>query len=536
MNAKKPGRFATVLTVFLAFAAPAGAQIQSDGDALPPVEESYRPGDFRPNIWLGVKSIFSAGYNIENGASGFRNLGGSDDTWAMFIIGFVNSRNTYKTFELPENIDEDTWNAKFKLMNFTERIASNWTQLRGPSWLAEIAGKGFHLGFFTQAGEMIGSMDDEVNNNNPRLSIAGGDMVLPLGGTGDNDLGEMFYEKDDASNKTKYTTVDGAIWYTGYEKRDTFKTYLTLLSEGNVNSDTKGGANDGFAGVIDFEITPMGSITDELNPFGINLSGNVIGGVKWEETTENIGYGLKLETPVYLGRENFVLTPIAAFDGKYAADKVFTWKAGGGLNLQFSGKIFDKDEWGVRRTLTNQGFRWGSDNVWHYAYAQAYAAYSEKTDLDLVFLLEEPDGVMGASRKLGAMLEYRLYNVTEKEKEMSWIVQGRLAYDIESKGYLFTPYVRSYFDSDKVLKLRLGAHANLIPNAGFELSYTSANLNPNANTTQKPGGLAFYDGITDMGRIEFTVILQSGERRPQTPKRQDFWNYTKYAPGFTGSN
>lgn len=534
MRAGKMAGILAFLTVFCITIL--DAQVQADGDAPLPIMQEFKLGELKPSLWMGIKSIFSAGYNFETSAGGFRNLGGEDQTYAIFIIGMVDSKNTTKTFDTPKDIDRDTWNAKFKLMSFSERITSWGYEYRVPSWLAEIAGKGMHIGFFTQAGEMIGSMDDEIANNRPRLSIAAGDMVIPLGGTGDNDLGEIFYEKDDASNKTKYSTTNGAVWYTGYEQENLWNTYLTLLSEGNVNSDVRDGKNDGFAGVVDFEVSPLGKVTDEFNPFTITINGNIITGVNWENTTENVGYGLKVMPSIYLNKENFILSPVVAFDGKHDINNDFTWKFGGGLNFQFSNWAFTNDEWGIRRTLVNQSFRWVSDKIWQYAYAQVYGAYSEADDFDLMFMIEEPDGLRGFHDKLGGMLEFRIFNLTEKNKDSSWALQGRVSYDIESGTRLFTPYVRAYFDSDSVFKLRPGIHTNIIPNAGIELAYTSANLNPNANTTTKPGGLNFYDGIFDAGRIELIVILQSDDKRPHTPKRQDFWNYSKYQNGMTNTN
>jgi hypothetical protein len=525
-----------LIAVFVFAVSMLGAQVQSDGDTKWPFTTEFSGGELKPSMWLGLKSVFSAGYNLETNAAGFRNLGGSDMTYAIFIITLVNGKNSAKLFEVPKDLSDDVWSARFKMFNFNERLGSGWTESRGPSWLTEITGKGVHIGFFTQGGELVGSLDDDTPSLKPRLSIAGGDMVLPLGGTGDNDLGEIYYEKDDASHKTKYTSTEGAIWYTGYAKKNLYNTYLTLLSEGNVDSDVRDGKNDAFAGVVDFEITPRGVETDEYNPFTLKISGNAIGGIKWENTTESIGYGLKVEPSIYLKSLGYALTPVAAFDGKHNTDNNFTWKIGGGFTLQLSDMRFVYDTWGKNKTLLNQGFRWVNDNVWRYAYMQVYGAYSAADDFDMVFMFEEPEGELGFHNRLGAMAEFRLYNLTEKQKTMTCAFQGRISYDLPKGPYLFSPYLMSYIDSDQVFKLRIGSQANIIPNTGFEISYTSANLNPNANTSLKPGGLSFYDGIFDAGRVELTVILQSDNKRPKTPMRQDFWNYSKYTSGMTGNN
>jgi hypothetical protein len=138
------------------------------------------------------------------------------------------------------------------------------------------------------------------------------------------------------------------------------------------------------------------------------------------------------------------------------------------------------------------------------------------------------------------MLEARLYNVTERNKEddpakdFEWGLQGRVSWDFDLKGKLLTPYVRGYFDSGYIAKLRIGAQANLIPRCGFEIAYTSANLNPKADihkvdTWRK--GWGDGTGKMDHGRLELVVILTSGNERPKTRKRMDEWNYGKYKDG-----
>jgi hypothetical protein len=397
-----------------------------------------------------------------------------------------------------------------------------------PAWLAEISGKGVHIGFFTQAAELVGSLDDpQAETNSPRTSISAGNMVLPLG---DNELGKYYYNKPASGAATVYSGTQG-LWYTGYEKQDLFNVYLTMLSEGDVNSTLTENAdgtkkNDGFAGALDFGVYPLGLIAGEETPFTINVTGNVIGGVRFE-TNENIGFGLKTEPSFWLGRGNFVLTPVAAFDGKVDVNNTFTGKAGFGLIFQFSGMrwITDGEDWNDMASLTNASYRYENNKILKYAHAQIYGAWSEADDLDMLFKIEEPDGDVGFHDKLGFMAEMRLYNLTEKTKKTGWEIQGRLSYDFEIKNYLITPYVRSYLNKDAVLKLRIGAQANIIPYTGFELAYTTSNLNQGADN------FSYNNNDMDKGRIELIVILQSDNVRPKTPKRMDFWDYSKYAAG-----
>ena len=158
--------------------------------------------------------------------------------------------------------------------------------------------------------------------------------------------------------------------------------------------------------------------------------------------------------------------------------------------------------------------------------------YSEETDLDMLFKFEEPDGDAGFHDKIGALYELRLNRLAGKVPKppngVDWAMQGRFSYDLGIKSYLITPYVRGYFDSNKVTKLRLGAQANIIPYTGFEIAYTTANLNKNADTTVKPGNLNHYDSVFDAGRLELIVILKSDDLRPKTLKHMDEWDYNKY--------
>jgi hypothetical protein len=506
---------------------PLGAQVQGDNEIVTPPAQFQDHGGVTPWFWIGLKTLFSGGYNMETNAAGFRNYGGDNYTYASFNLAFVDSQyQTPKFYEVPRNIDPNAWTGKFKLMNFTSKINSweDGTSNRSPSWLAEISGKGAHIGFFTQAGFLIGSMDDDQSDNKPRTSLSAGNTVLQLE---DDDLGKTIYEKSRAGNVTTYNTSNGALWYTGYEKPELFNTYLSMLSEGNVNSDISGGKNDGFAAALDFQATPLGLFAEEGNPLTFAVTGNAITGWRFE-TDENFGFGLKTETGIWL-RDNFVLTPTAAFDGRMDVNNTFTWKTGGGLVFRFSGMrwISDGEDWNELSQISNLDFRYENNKILKYAYAQVYAAYSEKDDLDLVFKLEEPDGDAGWHEKLGAMAEFRLYNLTDKvtTNALDWAVQGRVSYDLAVKSYLVTPYIRSYLDSSAVLKLRVGAQANIIPYTGFEIAYTSANLNAGAKEFTFLGAMSHYSSSIDAGRLELIVILQSDNIRPKTPKRMNDWNY-----------
>jgi hypothetical protein len=332
--------------------------------------------------------------------------------------------------------------------------------------------------------------------------------------------------------------------YGGYEKPELFNVFLTMLSEGNVNSDVKDGKRKGFAGVVDFGVTPFGVFSDEDTPLTFNIDGNAIRGVNFKDgnnSKQGVGFGLEGEAGFWLV-DNFVLSPVVAFDGKYDAYDDFYWKAGGGLTLRFSGMRWASDEWGdlynpgyitTSRTFSENGFadhRYENNKILKYAYAQVYGAYSKESDFNLLFRVEEPDGGLGFHDKLGLMAEGRLYNLAGetpvaggKPNEMSWEAQARVAWDINVKQHLVTPYVRGYINDKSLVKMRVGAYANFIPFTGFELAYTSANLNPNADTTAKP--MSHYDGIKDAGRIELLIILKSDDIRPTVPKRMSDWNY-----------
>jgi hypothetical protein len=518
-------------------------QVQSVEDIVSPTPAFQDHGGVTPWFWIGVQTVFSGGYNFETGAAGFRNYGGDNHTYASFNLAFVDSHyQTPKFYEVPRTLDPEAWSAHFVMLNFTSRINS-WgggtgttgLENNAPGWLAEIAGKGFRIGFFTQAAALVGGLEDpdrtDENNSKPITRISGGNKVLNLG---KGQLGRLYYEKsNDGDSVTTYTTSDGAIWYTGYEQKDLWNVYLTMLSEGNVNSDVSDEKNKGIAGVVDFGVSPFGLITDEENPLTFNISGNAIGGFNYTQgvnSLQNVGFGLRGEVGVWL-LDNWVVSPLAAFDGKLDINNEFFWKAGGGLTFQFSGMRWVKDEWGDLYKGTSSSFadiRYENNMILKYAYAQVYGAYSEASDLNMLFRIEEPDGNVGFHEKLGLMGEFRLYDMMEKKPNtlMSWEAQGRVSWDVNIQQYLITPYLRGYLNSDSMLKLRLGAYANIIPFTGFELAYTSANLNKGVNA--KPEAFRSnrsYKSNFDAGRIELIVILKSDDIRPQVPKRMSDWNY-----------
>ncbi|MDR0411199.1 MAG: hypothetical protein LBH75_04410 [Treponema sp.] len=520
------------------------AQVQDDKDVITPTPQFQDHGGVTPWFWIGIQSIFSGGYNIQTGAGGFRDYGGSDNTYASFNLAFVDSHYaTPKFYEVPRELDPNMWTGKFKLMNFTTRINS-WSQNEDaiennrPAWLAEIAGHGAHIGFFTQAGNLIGGLNDtQSNSNSPITTITGGNMVIPLG---DDDLGRLYYNSTNAGNKTTYSTSRGALVYGGYVKEDLLNVYLTMLSEGNVNSDVSKKGNNAFAGVIDFGVTPFGVFTDDEHPFTFGLTGNAIAGFGWENAandTKNVGFGAKLDAGFYLGRDNFVLSPVFAFDGRIeddAHDYKLHAKFGGGLVFQFSGMRWVSDDWnelwgvGKAKGIANQDYRYETNKILKFTYFQAYAAYSEAEDMDLLFRFEEPDGDAGFHNKIGALLEARVYNLTKKvdiNEKPWWQAQGRFSYDMNIKSIPFTPAIRAYLDSASVLKLRLEADANIIPYTCFTLAYTSANLNKGADKMIAKAPNSGDSDIFDAGRIELIVTLKSDAVRPRPPKRMNEWNY-----------
>jgi len=558
---------------------PLHAQVQSVEDIEIPAPQFQDHGGVTPWFWIGLQTVFSAGYNFETTAGGFRNYGGDNFTYASFNLAFVDSHyQVPKFYEVPREIDPYAWTGHFVMLNFTTR-ANSWEgrtksggwENNAPAWLAEITGMGFRIGFFTQAASLIGGLSDpnrtDENNSKPITRITGGNKVLNLQA---GQLGMLFYEKpNDPLVNTTYQTrsADGGLWYTGYEQKELWNVYLTMLSEGNVNSDVsvtdaekENGIefkNKGIAGVIDFQITPLGLFADYENPLTLNFSGNVIAGFNWADPNfdvarrkENVGFGLKGSSDIWL-IDNLVLTPEVAFDGKVNSDLDFFYKIGGGLTFRFSGMRWTRDDWG---DLYNNGYSWntssfsGNNNFASYryennrmlkfAYAQVYGATvpdPEKNgndDFNMLIRIEEPDGNAGFHERLGLMAEARLYNMLGKEldssknpKALKWEIQGRVSWDVNIGKYLLIPYARGYLNDDAVLKLRVGTYANIIPFTGFEIAYTSANLNKGVELP-KPSYLnRSYESFFDAGRIELIVILKSDDIMPQVPKRMSDWNY-----------
>ena len=541
----------TAAIIFAISAIPVQAQVQSVEDIVPPTPQFQDHGGVTPWFWIGLQTVFGAGYNFETTAGGFRNYGGDNYTYASFNLAFVDSHyQVPKFYEVPREIDPDAWTGHFVLLNFTSRINSweNGTtgvENNSPAWLAEITGMGIRAGFFTQAANLVGGLFDSdrssATSSNPITKIAGGNKVINLR---DGQLGKLYYEKStDTITSTIYQTSssEGGIWYAGYEKKELWNAYLTMLSQGNVNSDVSDGKNKGAAGVIDFEVSPFGLFTDEDAPITFNVTGNAITGFRWQNITENFGFGLKGEGGIWLGRDNFVLLPVMAFDGKIDSNNKFHGKFGTGLTFRFSGMRWTSDDWNdlysADRNAGNlANFRYENREILKYAYAQIYGSTipqkNGKSDFNILIRAEEPDGNTGFHNKLGCMAELRLYNLLQHEKksngefkERKWEAQGRVSWDFNIKQYLVTPYMRAYVNDDAVFKLRLGAYANIIPFTGFELAYTSANLN-NRVDLPKPNYLnKSYKSYFDAGRIELLIILKSDEMRPVMPKRMSEWNY-----------
>jgi len=541
--------------------APVFAQVQPVEDIDTPSPQFQDHGGVTPWFWIGVQTVFGAGYNIETTAGGFRNYGGDNNTYASFNLAFVDSHYmTPKIYEVPRELDPNAWTGHFVMLNFTSRLNS-WEQgttgmeNNAPAWLAEITGRGMRIGFFTQAASLVGGVTDpkrtDAVSSKPFTSISGGNKVLNLQA---NQLGTLFYEK---SNDPVVTTMyearsasEGGLWYIGYEKKELFNTYLTMLSEGDVNSDVTNEYKKGFAAVIDFGVSPFGLFTDDENPMTFNVSGNFITGFKWDDPSinvskrkENIGFGLKTEGGFWLGLDNFVVSPVVAFDGKINNDMDFFWKLGGGITFRFSGMRWVSDDWGdlfafSGNTENFASLRYENNKILKYAYAQIYGATvpdpknDGNTDFNMLFRVEEPDGNAGFHERLGFMGEFRLYNMLNKElgnngepKETKWETQGRVSWDLNVKHYLITPYLRGYLNDDAVFKLRIGVYANFIPFTGFEINYTSANLNRGVELP-KPSYLnRSYTDYFDAGRIELLVILKSDDMRPTVPKRMSDWNY-----------
>jgi len=509
---QKSARLLMTMILMILFSPFVMAQIMSTQEVplVPPQEQGG--GQITPSFWIGAQAVESFGYNLETGAFGLRNHSG--DTWASFNFAFVDSK--YDTPKFVEyGGDQKTWTGRIRLQNYTYRLNS-WTstpEVNLPSWIAEIQGNGFHIGLFNQAGKFIEPSSATNNNPSPKLSSA--NMVLYFNNP--NALDPDYIANVNPATSVSYTGT--GLVYLGYTQKDVFKAYLSILSEGNVNSNINNGANDGWAGAVDLYLTPFGTRATKKQMLAPRISLNAVKGFNYNQNP--LGIGTKAELSVYLGN-TYELIPLAAFDGKW--DETFTtfsWAAGGGLQFRFSNAMLVNDDWGeLATTPSSEYFNYTYENskILKYSYAQLYASYSEQNDIDIAVKIEEPDGAAGFDKNLGAMLEVRLNNIMQyNNTPLSWSAVGRISYELMNNTVI--PYIRTYLDSKSVLKLRTGAQiGGIIPNTGFEIAYTSRNLNQGASST------ATADKF-DKGRIEFITIIKADSGRVLTPKRMSDLNY-----------
>lgn len=477
------------------------AQIMETDDVVMPKTTESASGAITPYFWVGAQAVGSVGYNIETGAFGIKSE--DDDTWASFNIAMVSSKyDTPKHMEVGG--DTDLWSGHLKLINYT-MLLNSWeseAETNTPAFIAEIAGKGFHFGLFSQAGEYI---------KDPLTSLTAGGEVL-------------FFDDPVASEADVYDTVnpyttteyDGsAIIYVGYKQDGLFKSYLSLLSEGDI--DTEVGSADGVAGALDFSITPLGDKTDYAVPFTVAINGNLLTGTGFEENPT--GFGISVEPSIFLN-DDLILTPEVSFDGTIPEGEDLQWGVGGGLILQMSGKRWIDDSWGELDDPSDYfDGMYENTKILKYAYTQLYTVYSEEDDLDIALKFEEPDGIAGFNENLGAMAEFRLNNLLEETSgsEMAWSLSSRLSFDFSD--HKTTPYVRAYLNSEDVFRVRAGVQlSGFIPHTGFEFAYTSKNLNESATSTAS--GDEF-----DLGRVEFLFIIKTDSGMINTPKSMDVWDY-----------
>lgn len=510
MKKRTTGPLVMLLMLLLSPLAMAQIMTTQEVPMVPPVEQGG--GQVTPSFWIGAQAVESFGYNLETGAFGLRNH--SDDTWASFNLAFVDSKYGDPKF-VEFGGDPKIWTGRIRLLNYTYRLNS-WTstpEVNLPSWIAEIQGQGFHIGLFSQAGALI--EPTSATNNNPAPKLSSANMVLYFDNP--NALDADYLAGTNPATAVSYT--GSGLVYIGFTQKDLMKAYLSILSEGNVNSNIANGANDGWAGAVDLYFTPLGTALTKNKPISPRLSLNAVKGYNY--TQNPLGLGAKAELSLYLGK-SLGLTPVAAFNGKLDDQtNAFTWTAGGGLIFRFSDALFVADEWGELKTSPTSNFfdySYENSKILKYAYIQAYASYSENTDLDLAVKFEEPDGEAGFHKDLGAMAEFRLNNVLQSNSTvLAWSAVGRISYELMKDTVI--PYVRSYLDSKSVLKLRTGVQiGGIIPNTGFELAYTSRNLNQGASSN------AASDKF-DRGRIEFITIIKTDSGRVLTPKRMSDLNY-----------
>ncbi|MFW5880328.1 MAG: hypothetical protein ACOCU9_01725 [Spirochaetota bacterium] len=490
-------RLAALVALAIVAVSTLGAQIMEPEEMPMPATEELRDGALTPYFWVGAQAIFGLGVNLNNGAFGIEPFNTSD-TWASFNVALVDS--LYATPKAAEfSAGEDMWTGHLALRNYTLRLNSYSPnqQINEPIWTAGIRGFGYRFGVVGQAGEYI-------QGGSYPSSITSGDLVLFFDDPNAQDVDFV----TDPNPLTQASYAGTGLLYGGYEQADLFNAYLTLTTEGTVD-DLDAEDADGIAGVLDFNVTPWGTMTDIEQPFTLEVTGNAMYGVNFEENP--FGFGLKVEPAFHL-QDYFVLTPIVAFEGQLPQDEDAVWAAGGGLMLTMSGKRFASDMWGERGGLDYFDTVYERDQILKYTYAQIYASYNETQDLDLAVKFDEPSGSVGIDEQLGAMTEFRLNNVLQTgENELGWSAVARADYELNNGAII--PSLRGYLDSENVLKVRAGVEMTMIPYAAFELAYTSANLNTAA------------DGGVDYGRVNLTGIIKS-DSSVRTPKDMNDWNYT----------
>lgn len=492
-------RTAVAVTLSLFFTTPLFGQFMYAPDKEMPPAETMEHGAVSPFFWIGAQQTGSIGYNLDNNAFGIRR----NDGYVSFSFSLVDSMyDTSKQHMVGD--DPDVWSGRVLMRNFTNRINSYADDLNTPIWIAEVQGKGFHIGLFSQAGEYV--------QGDGATSISSGGKVLYF--PDPDALDGHFLLNSNPSTTASYNS--SALAYIGYKQQNLFSTYLTLATEGNVNTADAENA-DGAAGVIDFTVTPFGPTASSSNPFTIEVSGNVMGGFRYAENP--IGFGLKAEPSFYLGG-NRALNPVVAFDAVIPDEGDMQWAVGGGLKLRLSQPVFTSDVWGDMAGSPAASY---FNNIYEragymqrFTYAQIYAAYSENDDLDLAFKFEEPEGDTGIVDRLGAMAELRVNNLLQTEgNDLGWSAAARISYDLMDAQLV--PYVRTYINNDLVAKLRTGAQFSFIPHAGFEIAYTSRNLNPNS---EAQGTDEF-----SKGRIELLMRISTSTGPIRTQRSMSDLNY-----------
>ena len=494
--------------------------------------QPVKNGPIQPYFWIGGYVTQSLGYNFQTGAMGIKNTdpGDGSQTWVSISAAMVDSHYTDpKMYEVGD--DPDIWTGHFIMVNPTLRVVSYKAapEMNTTSWLAEITGHGFHLGLFTQNGQYVEGADLYTNNPGYTFSdsslVAGNEVlyITPSStaatpGYIDNDV------KANLSPITTYFTLPtsnpGGIMSIGYKVPDLYSVNLGVESQGNVDTP----ASDlikygGFSGSLDFSLSPWGPEASEDKPMIAKFEANGVAGTQYTTAPYNpVGFGAKASGQIWLG-DYMILTPVAAFDGKLndtwtigapIPAEPFQWEAGGGFIFSFSPKKWVYDDYSELQGKFSASSIYGKEKIQKYSYAQVYAAYSPDYNLQMVFKAEEPDGAVGFDENLGAMVEVLLNNLTANSHSSllapNWSVLGRVEYDLAD--HTIVPYIRSYYDSFGVLKLRTGVQMGVLPHTGFELTYTSQNLN----------SAATHLNAFDAGRLEFIVTITTNDGIVMTPK------------------